>query len=76
MAIPFKVFDHSYYWPGHLWCVRCETWIPLDAAAGRNSDPHVNDHIGAYLMLDRIARDFKGGYGHIQLTGRLPRALH
>ena len=42
--IPGTIFDSSKIKAGHIWCLRCEAWIPLDVAFGGMVDPHIYDH--------------------------------
>lgn len=64
MAIPFPIFEHGKLMDGYnrygwIWCVRCEDWIPWEAAfggAGSASDPHVADHMAAHQLMRNIDR--------------------
>lgn len=61
MAMPFKVFEVWKSRIGYVWCVRCEDWIPLAEAYGgeMSYDPHIQDHLEAYRMLERLHRGEK-----------------
>jgi hypothetical protein len=54
MALPFKVFDYGRYDGKWAYCLRCQAWVPIVGRSGGVLDPHIEDHIIAWMEMKRV----------------------